>query len=174
MTPLPQLFRHGAVSLPLLDYERLTTAKPKWIIGYSDVSTVSTALTMKLGWCTVHSANLMELHPEETDQLTSNTLKWLTLREGEQFTQQPSRRYQSQADIPDATLNCTEPTLWKVAGENREVRFSGRLIGSCFDTITHLINTPYFDLNTFCQRFQTDGVILYVNNGAGALLQILR
>jgi muramoyltetrapeptide carboxypeptidase len=47
--------------LPLLDYERLKTVKPKWIFGYSDVSTIAVALMTKLGWSTVHCSNLMEL-----------------------------------------------------------------------------------------------------------------
>ena len=36
--------------LPLLDYEQLKSVKPKWIMGFSDVSTVLAALTTKLGW----------------------------------------------------------------------------------------------------------------------------
>ncbi len=153
--------------LPLLDYEKLQTVKPKWILGYSDVSTVSTALMTKLGWVTVHCSNLMDLHPNESDWLTSSTLNWLTKAEGSSFEQHSSKYYQidgsSFSDDPNFTLNTTEPTVWKISG-NQEVVFSGRLVGGCFDTMMHLIGTEYFDIHLLHKRFKIDGLILYLEN----------
>ncbi|WP_245907244.1 S66 family peptidase [Photobacterium sanctipauli] len=150
--------------LPLLDYKRLSKAKPKWVIGFSDVSTLMVTLTTKL----VHAANLMQLHPSESELLTSNTLHWLSLNEGTEFTQFSTKLYErkgeSYAANPNALLNLTEPTEWKVIGTSANANFSGRLIGGCFDTMTHLIGTDYFDLLSFCEQYQNDGVILYLEN----------
>ncbi|WP_028864041.1 S66 family peptidase [Psychromonas aquimarina] len=154
--------------LPLLDYERLKAVKPKWVFGFSDVSTVSVALMSKLGWSTVHSSNLMDLHPDESDLLISKTLHWLGQNEGSQFIQQSSESYQLDgslfADDPDYTLNKTEATAWKVVTKHDDVNFSGRLIGGCFDTMTHLIGTEYFDIEILHDKFSNDGVILYLEN----------
>jgi muramoyltetrapeptide carboxypeptidase len=154
--------------LPLLDYERLKTVKPKWIFGYSDVSTIAVALMTKLGWSTVHCSNLMELHPNESDELTSSTLHWLEQSEGSEFVQCSSESYQiagsSFIDEPNCTLNKTESTRWKIIGINDEVNFSGHLIGGCFDTITHLIGTEYFDIEKLRNQFLKDGLILYLEN----------
>lgn len=51
--------------LPLLDFNAIKQAKPKWLVGFSDVSTIACALTAKCQWATLHSANLMQLHPDE-------------------------------------------------------------------------------------------------------------
>jgi len=153
--------------LPLLDYEQLRTAKPKWIFGYSDVSTISTALTTKLGWVTVHCSNLMDLHPSECDSLTADTLKWLTLPTGSSFDQESSTHYQIDGSAfnqdPNFILNTTELTEWKLSG-NKQASFSGRLIGGCFDTMMHLIGTEYFDVNKLWQSFKPEGMILYLEN----------
>jgi muramoyltetrapeptide carboxypeptidase LdcA involved in peptidoglycan recycling len=154
--------------LPLLDYERLKTVKPKWLFGYSDISTVATALMMKLGWSTVHCSNLMQLHPNETDELTAKTMHWLSLGKGAQFTQHSSPLYQVDDSLffnnTHFTLNNTEPTQWKIIGNLAEISFSGRLIGGCLDTLMHLVSTEYFDINALHKQFKTDGLILYLEN----------
>ncbi|MCO7226616.1 S66 peptidase family protein [Pleionea sp. CnH1-48] len=154
--------------LPLLDYEKLKTVEPKWLFGFSDVSTLSVALTSKLGWSTAHSPNLMEMHPSETDALTAKTLHWLTLSEGSHFSQKSSDYYQlsgsSFATHPNATLNKTEPSSWKILGTDNGLVFSGRLVGGCFDTLLHLVGTDYFDIETLRNQYRDDGIILYLEN----------
>jgi len=154
--------------LPLLDYEHLQSVKPKWIMGFSDVSTVLTTLTTKLGWATVHATNLMQLHADETESLTSRTLAHLKRKLGENIEQYSSTFYQINnepfSQNPNVTLNLTEPTQWKVLGEKDNAHFSGRLIGGCFDTISHIIGTDYFDFDAFPFNFIDEGIILYLEN----------
>jgi muramoyltetrapeptide carboxypeptidase len=154
--------------LPLLDYEQLNTVKPKWLMGFSDVSTILTAITTKVGWSTAHTANLMQLHPSETELLTASVYGCLGQEVGSCLIQRSSTQYQTQgfslADNPNATLNLTEPTRWKVLGEADDAQFSGRLIGGCLDTISHIIGTEYFDIDAFQHTFKSDGVILYFEN----------
>jgi len=154
--------------LPLLDYDQLKTVKPKWIMGFSDVSTILTAITTKIGWPTAHTANLMQLHPSETESLTASVYEYLGQEAGARFLQSSSTKYQTQglsfADNPNATLNLTESTGWKVLGDADNAQFSGRLIGGCLDTISHTIGSEYFDIDQFQHTFKSDGVILYFEN----------
>lgn len=154
--------------LPLLDYEKLQTVKPKWFFGFSDVSTVAATLMFKLGWATVHCANLMQLHPNESDKLTTSTLSLLNQAEGARFVQLSSDAYQLNSNSfdekPHATLNKTELTKWKVLGGANEAHFSGRLVGGCFDTIIHLLGTEYFQMEALRERFKEDGLILYLES----------
>jgi len=76
--------------LPLLDYKRLKSVKPKWLLGFSDVSTILATIATKIGWSTVHCANLMQLHPDESELLTSRTLEHLKLNSGASFVQHSS------------------------------------------------------------------------------------
>ena len=53
--------------LQYIDFNIVKTAQPKWLVGFSDVSTLACVLTSRCGWATLHTANLMQLHPNETD-----------------------------------------------------------------------------------------------------------
>lgn len=154
--------------LPLLNYERLKTVKPKWLMGFSDVSTILTTLTTKLNWSTMHATNLMQLHPLETDKLTATTLSYLKREQGEIIEQNASEFYQidnkSFAQDPNVLLNLTEQTRWKSLNQQTQLNFSGRLIGGCFDTILHIIGTEYFDFDAFHLNYIDDGIILYLEN----------
>ncbi|MDN3610411.1 S66 family peptidase [Vibrio ostreicida] len=153
--------------LPLLDYQVLQAVQPKWVMGYSDVSTLSTALLSKLDWASCHGPNLMELHPNQADTLTKHTLNWLRQGVGSEFEQTSSRHYQIEGDAmaedSNFTFNLTEPTAWKLSG-NMATQCRGRLVGGCFDTMMHLIGTEYFDLHRLSEMFKKDGLIIYLEN----------
>ncbi|NOU53142.1 LD-carboxypeptidase [Pseudoalteromonas sp. JBTF-M23] len=155
--------------LPLLDFDRLKTAKPKWLFGFSDISTVQLALMSKLGWSSMHSANLMQLHPNEKDALTRQTLEHLKSAQlGYRFLQHSSTLYQLQgesfANNPDSVLRSTEQTRWKTYPQDSAVTLKGRLIGGCLDTLQYLIGTDYLDLAKLKQRFAPEGIVLYIEN----------
>lgn len=46
--------------LPHLDLEAIAAAEPTWMVGFSDISTILTPLTLLTGWATVHGTNLMD------------------------------------------------------------------------------------------------------------------
>ena len=80
--------------LPLIDWDALRTADPTWVVGYSDVSTIITPLTLLTGTATVHGNNLMDTPYRAPDGL----LTWLdivTMKPGSTFTQIPPGRYRS-------------------------------------------------------------------------------
>lgn len=165
--------------LPLLDFNAISKAKPKWLSGFSDISTLSSVLTAQCGWATVHCANLMQLHPAQTDALTANTLKVLQLPAGASWLQQASPFYETQprcfATDPDALFQLSEPTQWQwlchapLSGSIR-----GRLIGGCLDTLMQLLHTDYLDLAALRQRSAADGLILYLENAELSPTAIIR
>lgn len=50
----------GARPAPLLDWDRLRAAEPSWVVGYSDISTLITPLTLLTGVATLHGNNLLD------------------------------------------------------------------------------------------------------------------
>ncbi|MFY8350656.1 S66 family peptidase [Pseudoalteromonas sp. SSM20] len=153
--------------LDLLDYDKLAAAKPKWIIGFSDVSTLQIALSTRLGWASMHTANLMQLVPNQQDDVTQAFFRAITLGKGECFSQTPSNYFEKEhsniIENPETPYNLTERTNWQTLNwPNKSV--SGRLIGGCLDTIIFTLDSPYFDLASFCESYQQDGVILYIEN----------
>lgn len=156
--------------LPLLDFDRIRGARPKWISGFSDVSTLMFSMTLKTGIATAHGSNLMDLAPTQKDPLTMGLMKTLSLPPGEKWVQQSSEKYQKQwndfAKQIDTPLNLTEPTEWKGLQTQFQTRatFHGRLIGGCIDTIAHLVGTPFGNLPDYKDNFRPEGTIFYFEN----------
>lgn len=151
--------------LPLLDFSALKNAKPKWLVGFSDVSTVQNALTCKLGWATCHALNLMQMVPAQQDPLSAKIFEHLSLPLGAVFTQKSSDYFEPiGSDIvnnPAVPYNLTAVTRWQKLQNQEQV--SGRLLGGCLDTLMHLFNSPFVDINDFANRYD-DGVLLYIEN----------
>jgi muramoyltetrapeptide carboxypeptidase len=154
--------------LDLIDFDRIMNSPAKWIMGYSDTSTLLFALTLKTGIATAHGINFMDLIPTQNDSLSSQALEILNLSNGETFTQHSSEKHQVEftnfSDNLETTYNLTEPTEWKLLNGSSEAAFSGRLIGGCIDVLSNLAGTPYGDVDHFNDVFKQDGSIVYLEN----------
>ena len=154
--------------LDLIDFDRIMNSPAKWIMGYSDISTLLFALTLKTGIATAHGINFMDLIPTQNDPLSSQALEILNLSKGETFTQNSSEKHQLEftnfGDNLEATYNLTKPTEWKLLDGSSEATFSGRLIGGCIDVLSNLVGTPYGDVEYFNDVFKKDGTIVYLEN----------
>ncbi|EPJ51230.1 MAG: hypothetical protein OFPI_17980 [Osedax symbiont Rs2] len=165
--------------LDLLDYEKISRATPKWIFGFSDVSTLSVVISARCGWASAHCANFIDLSINQCDPLTANTLKHLASTTGTSFIQLSSEKYQLEfgdfEDDPKHCLSLTEPTAWLcLHPRTTAVSFSGRLIGGCLGTILHLFGCCYLDIDTLQQRFADKGMILYFENAQMSPCELIR
>jgi len=70
-------------------------------------------------------------------------------------------------------FNATEKTLWETL-DNKPCKIKGRVIGGCFDTLTHLIGTPYGNLDNFKKLAEDDGVVFYFENAESNPCNIAR
>lgn len=155
--------------LDCIDFEKLKSASPKWLLGFSDVSTIQLPLTLVTGWATAHGSNLMDLAPTQTDPLTSSVLSVLAsdfrhpvLQRSSVMFQKKWIDYAVQVDIP---LKLTEKTEWKrLDGSKRSLTFEGHLVGGCIDTVAWLAGTRYGDVPSFIRRAGRRGAIVYLEN----------
>lgn len=152
-----------------IDFEALRQVAPKWLLGFSDVSTLQLPLTLISGWATAHGPNLMDLAATQTDALTNGTLALLAHPLDTPVVQASSTRYQTKwtdfAVQADASFNLTETTLWKrLDGQAAPLSFQGHLIGGCLDTLAWLAGTRYGDIPAFVARHAKRGTILYLEN----------
>lgn len=168
--------------LPLLDFDLIQKQKPKWITSYSDISTLTFALTTQTGMATAHTPNLMDLapsRPDSNDKLTGRVFDILATPHGAKVEQhsseyfQPSARLDFDKDV-GAVFMPTEPSTWKSLKNERSTSFHGRLIGGCLDTISCLTGTPYGDLTHFKRTAGKDGVIIYLENCEGTPPAVVR
>jgi muramoyltetrapeptide carboxypeptidase len=150
--------------LDLIPFTALRQVAPKWVLGYSDISTLLVPLTLVSGWATAHGTNLMEMAPTQTDPLTTSVLDILAADLQTPVVQHSSSMYQKQyidfALQADAPLNLTEPTRWRrLNHETAPVSFRGRLIGGCLDTIALLAGTDYGDVPSFVRQSGDRGTV---------------
>ncbi|MEV5876182.1 S66 peptidase family protein [Streptomyces sp. NPDC052101] len=140
--------------LPLLDFEAIGRAEPTWVVGYSDMSTIITPLTLLTGVATVHGNNLMDTPYRTPEGLRS----WLDIAagpQGEPFTQTPPGRHRSggyddwqrHPEVRDLTLDAEGG--WIRLDGTGDVDAVGRLIGGCIETLVGLAGTPYLDTSSF-------------------------
>ena len=166
--------------LDRLDWTALHHARPKWLIGYSDTSTLMLPLTLRLGWASAHGACLMDLAPGQNDVLTRGALSVLATPPDGVVTQQQSPHWQSKwtdfALVPDVTHALTEPTQWRCLNRPADppLHFKGRLIGGCIDTLMHLVGSAFGNVPGFVQRCGADGAILYLENAELSPTELVR
>lgn len=155
--------------LELMDFDTLANIKPKWFVGFSDLSTIHFPLATLSGWATLHGPNLMDLGASTLDPTTKGIWDILEADQCTVIKQSPSEFFQTEENQwgtdTDAGFNLTQPTEWKnLNGTASPVSFQGRLIGGCLDVISRLAGTAFGNLPLFQQQNNEQGIILYFEN----------
>ncbi|MFJ7973971.1 S66 peptidase family protein [Psychrobacillus sp. NPDC096389] len=153
--------------LPILDWAKLKEMDPKWLLGYSDISTLNFAYTTITGNASAHGVNFSELSAPEWDELSGKWMEVLSCRENEEVTQYSSEKYQSSWEQvfanPAKGFFLDSQTAWKTLNHEDEVTFSGRLIGGCVNTLQVLVGTPFDQVTHFVHEYcEEEGVIWYL------------
>ncbi|KPV55637.1 peptidase S66 [Paenibacillus sp. A3] len=157
----------GELLIEILEYIEFENIPSKWILGYSDISALLLAITLKTGLATAHGTNLVDLRGEYSDETTAMWQAVLSTKTGESVLQHSSPKYQKEwrhVDPSPCIYHLTEPTYWKtVSGAKTNIQ--GRLLGGCIDIIRHLVGTPFGDVRHFQKHFiHEDPIVWYLEN----------
>lgn len=155
--------------LPLIDWDELKKAGPKWILGYSDISTLSFVYTTMTGYASAHGVNFTELSAPQWDELSSKWIDVITCKTGHTITQSSSHYFQSSWEQvyknPATGFYFDSETEWKVLNQERSNRMTGRLIGGCLNTLQILIGTPFDYVQSFINEYcSEEGTIWYLES----------
>jgi muramoyltetrapeptide carboxypeptidase len=157
----------GELLIETLKHNDFENIKNKWILGYSDISGLLLAITLKTGIAKAHGTNIVDLRGEFMDETTAMWHSVLSTNKGESVIQHSSEKYQKEwqhTNPSPCVFHLTEQTAWNTVG-NRPVRIQGRLLGGCIDIIRHLIGTPFGDVEKFRkQHINGEPVIWYLEN----------
>lgn len=157
----------GELLIETLEYLDFNGMQPKWVLGYSDLSLLLLAITLKTGIATAHGTNIVDLRGEKSDETTGRWLAVLKTAAGETVAQSASTHYQKEwnhLELSPVVFHLTEPTHWKTVSGNEET-FSGRLLGGCIDVIRHLIGTPYGEVQVFREQYiPGEKLVWYLEN----------
>ncbi len=157
----------GELLIETLEFINFETIPTKWVLGYSDISLLLLALTLKTGIATAHGTNLIDLRGEYVDDTTAMWQSVLSLKKGESILQHSSDQYQKEWDFDKPSpyvFHFTEKTYWKTTQE-KGAKIQGRLLGGCIDTIRHLIGTEFGNIHTFNKTFiKGESIIWFFEN----------
>ena len=137
--------------LDQLDYAAIAAADPTWLVGYSDCSTIMTALTLRTGLATLHGDNLADTPYTAPTGLTHWT-DFVTAPG--RVTQHDSTTIASWLPLTDATATVwpiTGQSSWRLHGSDR-LDTTGILIGGCIEVMTSIAGTPYGDVRAFGEQ----------------------
>ncbi|CAN5467573.1 hypothetical protein BH23ACT6_BH23ACT6_09860 [soil metagenome] len=135
------------------------------MIGYSDIATLITPLTLNTAVATIHGNNLMDTPYRPADGL----LSWLdivAMPRGTTFAQFPPGRYRRDGHVdfrtqPGATeLDLDAEGGWTRLDEAGDLHVGGRLIGGCIETISPLIGGSLGDVPRLCRSSPTSIVAM--------------
>jgi muramoyltetrapeptide carboxypeptidase len=153
----------GELLIEMLEYLDFEHFNGKWILGYSDISVLLLAITLKTGIATAHGTNLIDLRGQYSDVTTASWQSVLSTKAGQSILQHSSLNYQKEWNFLDPSpyiFHLTEPTCWQVYSETK-TKINGRLLGGCIDVIRHLLGTPYGELQQFQNQMLNDEPILW-------------
>lgn len=167
--------------LPFLDWDQLRNIPPKWILGYSDISTLSFVYTLLTGYATAHGVNYVDLRAPKWDGLTGRWAEVLATSSGGTITQVSSEYYQSswekafQGEHLGYALDT--PTIWKTldsSSQTEKISLSGRLLGGCIETLVSLAGTRFAPVPSFNREYAPDGILWYLECSESSAAQLYR
>jgi len=146
--------------LPYLNFARLSELPPKWICGYSDMTTLTFSLTVCCGIATIHGSNFINMGYAAIHE---SDLAAFAAMSGPEITQRSSERWGTftwkDADGASHAYNLTEKTVWEALDGGKTHKFAGRVIGGCMDVLCKLVGTRFAPVPAFLEKYSRDGFI---------------
>jgi len=134
--------------LPLLDFERLAQAEPKWLSGFSDLSTLQLPLLLRSGWASIHGPNLMQLGDPALDACSARVFEAWCCGPGTHFSQ----------------CSSGVSALRRLDGGVQALQLEGRLLGGCLDSVSRLSGSSFGAVPDFGAAGDAAGSLLFFEN----------
>lgn len=148
--------------LEYLDFDLLKNAPPKWYMGYSDNTNFTFLLTTLCDTASVYGPcasafGMQPWHPSLQDALQLLTGKCLSVS-GYPLWEKESKKDETHPLLP---YHVTVPRILKKVPD-RELSFSGRMLGGCMDCLVNLLGTRFDRVSDFIETYQKDGILWFL------------
>lgn len=159
--------------LSYVDWETISTAKPKWYLGYSDNTNMTFLLTTLCDVASIYGPcapafGMEPWHPAIWDTFA------LLCGEKKEFTSYELWEKEGLKDEEHPLLpyNCTEKTNVKIyvptdtasVTEAEAAIAEGRLLGGCMDCLVNLTGTKFDKVAEFIEKYKDDGIIWFLES----------
>ena len=161
--------------LDFVDFKQISRAKPKWFLGYSDNTNLTFTLPTICDIAAIYGPCASSFGMKPLHQYLLDSFNLLCGKKNE-FSNYDAWEIESLSDEdnPLAGLNATEPFSLSVFNDGKlksdrpnnntpdPIEFSGRLLGGCLDILTILCGTGYDNVSSFTDRYESDGIIWFL------------
>lgn len=133
---------------------------PKWIQGYSDITSLLFTITTNLDIATVYSSNFKTFSMQKWHESLTNNFEIL---KGVDVVQHSFDMYESNSlayNEEFEVYNLDTIVKWDSLYSN-SCSFSGRFIGGCLDCLLNIIGTRFDKTKSFLEKYKNDGFIWY-------------
>lgn len=146
-----------------VDFDRVAAAKPKWYMGYSDNTNFTFLLTTLCDVASIYgpcasSLGMSPRHPAIQDAMDVLTGRKLHLESYGRW-----EREKDEEAAPTAPYRATEPLVLHSFPE-RNMTFSGRLLGGCVDCLVNFLGTCYDNVKAFADAYRNDGILWFLES----------
>ncbi len=150
--------------LEYLDFSALAEAAPKWFMGYSDNTNFSFLLATLCDTAAIYGPNAAAFgmepwHPSIEDALFLLTGRQLSVT-GYPLWEKDSEKNEEQ---PFAPYQVTQPRILRKYPD-KELAFSGRLLGGCMDCLVNLTGTRFDRVAAFTEKYRDDGILWFLES----------
>ena len=148
--------------LPYVDFN-LLVENPKFVHGFSDPTGLLFPITTKYDIATIYGTNAGEFGMQDWHQNVKNSFEIMkgNLVKQESFDMYASGYKEYVTGLEGYNLDAKD--IWKTL-DGKDTKFSGRLIGGCFDLISELAGTKYDGMQDFNERYKDDGIVWFFDN----------
>jgi len=145
--------------LPHLDFSWLSELPPKWICGYSDITTLTFTLTINCDIATIHGSNFMNMGYASIHESDLAVFEAMSKQEITQRNSEYWGKFVSWDDVSKPAYDLTEKTILKALDGKEHHKFEGRMIGGCMDVLCKLIGTRFAPVPAFLEKYKHDGFV---------------
>lgn len=138
--------------MPLVDFE-IIKKNPKWMMGFSDPSNLLYATTLNCDIATLYGFNATSYENKNLKEQDIN-FKYLQGKLIKQKSFNKRIDYENTTDLKKKYI----PDHWV---SKKDISFSGRCIGGCFEVVEKMIGTKYDTVSTFIEKYKEDGIVWF-------------
>ena len=176
--------------LDYLDLEEIKKLEPKWMQGYSDITTLefifNTILEIPSIYCdTIKSYAMKPLYRNLKDALKIASGEKMTQKSFEKCEKSEfnnledvfgdgAKKHQQKPDVfrdgdkkhyqdpNEEKYNLKEKVEWKNINNEPKIEMKGRMIGGCLECIKIFFGTKYDNIKNYINKYKNDGIIWYL------------
>lgn len=149
--------------LNYIDFSELAGLPPKWYMGYSDNTNLTFLMTTLSDTASIYGPCAAAFGMEPWHPAIQDAFDLLQGKKCE-MKNYPLWEIESKKDEehPLEPYNTTEEFSMRTYPENKDVSFSGRLIGGCLDCLSNLTGTRFDRVHEFSKRYEKEGIIWFL------------